>query len=122
MTLVADRIAQLRAAIAAQDQLRPALGDATVDAAVSVLRAQLDALIATESGAAAPARTEEEALGALQARVPAALADKARRTEADRARTSREAGDFAAIKHAQDFLRGQNALRLVEFSRGYSHW
>jgi adenylate cyclase len=92
VTLVADRIAQLRAAIAAQDQLRPSLGDETVDAAIAALQAQLDTLLASEASEAdeadgdaareAPARTEEEALGALQARVPAALADKARRTAA----------------------------------------
>ena len=87
MTLVADRIAQLKAAIAAQDQLRSVVGDEAVDAAVSVLQAQLDLLLAQETpgGAERPAATtEEEALSALQARVPAALADKARRRSTDR--------------------------------------
>ena len=85
MTLVADRIAQLKAAIAAQDQLRPAVGDEAVDAAVSVLQAQLDLLQAQDAPAVGDrpaATTEEEALSALQARVPAELADKARRTAA----------------------------------------
>ena len=87
MTLVADRIAQLRAAIAAQEQLRPVVGDETVDAALSVLQAQLDALVAEQGTGSSPTpvvTTEEEALDALQARVPAALADKARRTAAGR--------------------------------------
>ena len=84
MTLVADQIAQLRAAIAAQEQLRPVVGDETVDAAVSVLQARLDALLAeqTPSAGKGAVTSEEEALDALQARVPAALADKARRTRA----------------------------------------
>ena len=87
MTLVADRIAQLKAAIAAQDQLRPVVGDEAVDAAVSVLQTQLDLLAAQEAPAAGDrpaATTEEEALSALQARVPAELADKAKRTAASR--------------------------------------
>ena len=71
MTVVADQIAQLEAAIAAQDELRPVLGDQSVDTAVSALRAQLETLVSQQS-----------ALDQLQARVPQALADKARLTEA----------------------------------------
>jgi class 3 adenylate cyclase/tetratricopeptide (TPR) repeat protein len=81
VTLVADQIEQLRAAISAQEQLRSALGDESVDAAISLLQAQLDALLAQQAAGPA-ATTEEAALNALQARVPAALADKARRTKA----------------------------------------
>jgi adenylate cyclase len=93
VTLAADRIAQLEAAISAQDQLRPVVGDESVDAAIAVLRAQLERLrseaAADEDGDGAPpagpqlqaVAMEEAALGALQARVPAELADKAR-TEA----------------------------------------
>jgi class 3 adenylate cyclase/tetratricopeptide (TPR) repeat protein len=95
VTLVADQITQLRAAISAQDQLRPVIGDESVDAALSVLQAQLEVLLSQQAPPAqdaAPradsarpaATTEEEALDALQARVPAALADKARRTKASR--------------------------------------
>ena len=83
MTVVADQIAQLEAAIAAQDGLRPVLGDAAVETAVSALRAQLQAL---QSPAGVTPRGEwvpapGEALAQLQARVPAALADKARVTD-----------------------------------------
>jgi class 3 adenylate cyclase/tetratricopeptide (TPR) repeat protein len=88
VTVVADQIAQLQAAIAAQDELRPALGDAAVDTAVSALRAQLDVLVAQQAAppqAATPsmdsAPAGEDALAQLQARVPAALADKARLTK-----------------------------------------
>jgi adenylate cyclase len=81
VTLVADQIAQLKAAISAQEELRPVLGDESVDSAIAVLQAQLDTLLAQQPAKAA-AKTEDEALDALQARVPAALADKARRTQA----------------------------------------
>ena len=95
MTRVADQIAQLNAAISAQDQLRPVVGDESVDAAVSVLRARLETLLAQQASQSQDAssradsartaiRTEEQALDALQARVPAALADKARRTKESR--------------------------------------
>jgi len=80
VTLVADQIAQLKAAISVQEQLRPVLGDESVEAAISLLQAQMDALLARQASAPA-ATTEEAALNALQARVPAALADKARRTQ-----------------------------------------
>jgi len=80
MTLVADQINQLEAAIAAQEQLRSALGDDSVDAAIALLRAQVESLIARQAVGPA-ATTEEAALNALQARVPAALADKARRIQ-----------------------------------------
>ncbi|HEX6474040.1 MAG TPA: adenylate/guanylate cyclase domain-containing protein, partial [Candidatus Limnocylindria bacterium] len=92
VTLVADRIAQLRAAIAAQDQLRPVLGDETVDAAISALQSQIDLLIGQEGPATmrSAVTTEEEALDALQARVPAELADKARRTSDTTPRTGIE--------------------------------
>jgi adenylate cyclase len=78
VTAVADQIAQLEAAIAAQDELRPVLGDESVETAISALRAQLEALVAQQS-----------ALDQLQARVPQALADKARRTQARHAEAER---------------------------------
>jgi class 3 adenylate cyclase/tetratricopeptide (TPR) repeat protein len=79
---VADQIEQLRAAIQGQEQLRAVLGDESVDAAISLLRAQLDILLARRAAGPA-ADSEQAALDALQARVPAGLADKARRTSAD---------------------------------------
>lgn len=86
VTVVADQIAQLEAAIAAQDGLRAVLGDAAIDTAISAMRAQLEMLRADESGRPQPAwvPAPEEALAQLQARVPAALADKARVTGTSR--------------------------------------
>ncbi len=80
VTGVADQIARLDEAIAAQDGLRPGLGDDVVDTVISALRARRDALLADQLGtspdlaARAPARS---ALEQLRARIPAALADKA---------------------------------------------
>ena len=86
MTVVADQIAQLEAAIAAQDELRPLLGDAVVDTAIAALRARQEALRSPETIAPRPAwvPAPDEALAQLQARVPEALADKARVTIASR--------------------------------------
>jgi class 3 adenylate cyclase/tetratricopeptide (TPR) repeat protein len=86
VTVVADQIAQLEAAIAAQDELRPVLGDAVVDTTVSALRAQLEPLLSQQAALphADSARAGEDALAQLQARVPAALADKARVTGTSR--------------------------------------
>ncbi|MEO8252067.1 MAG: adenylate/guanylate cyclase domain-containing protein [Chloroflexota bacterium] len=83
VTLAADQIEQLKAAISAQERLRPVLGDESVDAAISLLQAQLNTLFGRDAAGGA-LTTEQAALNALQARVPAALADKARRTEASR--------------------------------------
>jgi class 3 adenylate cyclase/tetratricopeptide (TPR) repeat protein len=49
MDSVTQRISQLRAAIAAQDELRPLLGDAAVDVAVDALRSRLESLLAEEA-------------------------------------------------------------------------
>jgi class 3 adenylate cyclase/tetratricopeptide (TPR) repeat protein len=85
VTIVADQIAKLEAAIAAQDELRPVLGDESVETAISALRAQVEILRSRQpSSTLTPVRTGETALGQLQARVPAALAEKARRTQASR--------------------------------------
>src|SRR3712207_2922367 len=80
MSSVAERIKQLEAAIAAQELLRPTLGEAIVEAALAALRGQLAALRAEEAaGAGAPAMpTPEQALAHLQAHLPEALAEKAR--------------------------------------------
>ncbi len=81
MTAVSDQIVRLEAAIAAQDALRPTLGDSVVDAAVEALRARLDELRAEEAaggdtstaGPATPSALEQ-----LRGRIPTDLADKAR--------------------------------------------
>jgi class 3 adenylate cyclase/tetratricopeptide (TPR) repeat protein len=66
-----ERIAQLEAAIAAQEALRPSLGDAVVETVLSALRAQLASLRAEPAA-------DEAADARLQAYVPRELADKMR--------------------------------------------
>ncbi len=76
-----EQIALLEAAIAEQDALRPALGDAAVDPVISARRAQIAQLQSRE-----PDATDGEPGGAvgsaaleqLRARIPPELADKAR--------------------------------------------
>jgi class 3 adenylate cyclase/tetratricopeptide (TPR) repeat protein len=87
-----EEIAQIEAAIAAQEALRPTVGDAIVEAAQAALRAQLARLRATPgdeiapvAAAATPAAVAEAPLVAaelggawMQAYVPRALAEKMR--------------------------------------------
>ncbi len=74
-----DQIAQLRAAIAAQEALRATLGDATVDLAIQALRGLLQSL---SQGDDAPERpgSPDELLTRLQSYIPRHLADKIRTT------------------------------------------
>ena len=58
MTTVDDRVAQLEAAIAAQERLRATLGDAVVEVTVRALRAQIEGLRASEPHASEGARLE----------------------------------------------------------------
>jgi class 3 adenylate cyclase len=73
MSAVQDRVAQLEAGIAAQERLRPMLGDAVVDTTVAALREQLADLRRTGRGNGA-----ESPLARLQSYLPEELAAKAR--------------------------------------------
>jgi class 3 adenylate cyclase/tetratricopeptide (TPR) repeat protein len=81
---IAEQIAKLQAALAAQESLRPTLGDAIVEVAVAAIQARLDALSletrAAPAPSAAPARlaefTPEELLRFLQACEPGEMAGK----------------------------------------------
>ena len=66
-----EQIVLLRTAIAAQEALRPMLGDAVVDATIAALRGQLSSLRAEPS-------VDEVATARLHAYVPRELADKMR--------------------------------------------
>ncbi len=75
-----EQIAQLRAAIAAQENLRPTLGDATVELSLKPLRGLLESLLAEP---AVPGRREatprdQALLTELQRYMPKQLADKIR--------------------------------------------
>ncbi len=77
MSAIEVQIQQLEQAIAAQESLRPLIGDAAVDLTLTALRGQVQALRQQVQGAAAPARTDAR-LAQLQGYLPGELAEKMR--------------------------------------------
>ena len=75
-----QQIAQLRAAIAAQENLRPTLGDATVELSLKPLRGVLESLLAEPSppGQREATPRDQALLTELQRYMPKQLADKIR--------------------------------------------
>jgi class 3 adenylate cyclase/tetratricopeptide (TPR) repeat protein len=82
MSSLEEQISHLQAAIAAQEALRPTLGDAVVEAALTALRAQLEALRALQRAAEHPQTglPPEQLLARLQSYLPKELAEKMRAT------------------------------------------
>lgn len=75
-----DQIAQLRAAIAAQEALRPTFGDATIDLAVKPLLGLLESMLGPRDDALDRSGSRDELLAQLQSYIPRQLADKIRAT------------------------------------------
>jgi class 3 adenylate cyclase/tetratricopeptide (TPR) repeat protein len=75
-----EQIAQLRAAIAAQESMRSALGDATIELSLKPLRSLLESLLAEESlpPHRESTRRDQALLAELQRYMPKQLADKIR--------------------------------------------
>src|SRR5262249_32309086 len=75
-----EQITQLRAAIAAQENLRPTLGDETVELSLKPLRGLLDSLVAEQalSGRREASPRDQALLTELQRYMPKQLADKIR--------------------------------------------
>ena len=73
-----EQIAQLRAAIAAQEAMRPQLGDATVELSLKPLRDLLDSLLASEPIEQPQDASRDELLQRLQSYIPKQLAEKIR--------------------------------------------
>src|SRR5215831_7613464 len=75
-----ERIAELRAAIAAQESMRSTLGDATVELSLKPLRSVLGSLLAQESLPADRESTprDQALLAELQRYIPKQLTDKIR--------------------------------------------
>jgi class 3 adenylate cyclase/tetratricopeptide (TPR) repeat protein len=75
-----EQIGQLRAAIAAQESMRSALGDATVELSLKPLRSLLEALLAEEAPPSQGESTprDQALLAELQRYMPKQLADKIR--------------------------------------------
>jgi class 3 adenylate cyclase/tetratricopeptide (TPR) repeat protein len=71
-----EQLSRLEAAIAAQETLRPMLGDAVADTAIAALRAQLDALRAQQQAATHLQLTPEQLLEQLRSYLPQGLAEK----------------------------------------------
>ena len=80
MPSLEEKIASIHCAIAAQEALRPALGDAVVDVTVNALQTQLEALREEQRGNGSPqaARSLQALLAQLQSYIPKQLADKMR--------------------------------------------
>jgi class 3 adenylate cyclase/tetratricopeptide (TPR) repeat protein len=80
MPAIEEQIAQLHAAISAQEALRPTLGDAVVEVTLGALRTQLDSLLAEQQEAAPPepGSPPDTLLAQFQSYVPQQLADKTR--------------------------------------------
>jgi class 3 adenylate cyclase/tetratricopeptide (TPR) repeat protein len=76
MPSLVEQIGQLRAALAAQESLRPALGDAVVDTTVAALRAQLNTLLAQQETSHSAANPAPEEL--FKRLIPEELAGKIR--------------------------------------------
>lgn len=76
-----DQIVELRAAIAAQEAMRPQLGDATVELSLKPLRSLLESLLVEQPDVAAGnAESRDQLLAQLQSYIPKQLADKIRRS------------------------------------------
>src|SRR3981081_2096874 len=74
-----EQIIQLRAAIAAQEAMRPALGDVTVELSLKPLRALLESLLNEQDSSAGGEETSRnQLLAELQNYIPKQLADKIR--------------------------------------------
>ena len=81
MPSLEDQIAQLEAAMAAQEALRASLGDRLVDITLTALRSQLDALRAQQRpGRSGTDLRPEHVLARLQSYLPRELAEKIRAT------------------------------------------
>jgi class 3 adenylate cyclase/tetratricopeptide (TPR) repeat protein len=76
-----EQIAELRAAITAQEAMRSALGDATVELSLKPLRSLLESLLVQQSDLVnGNAESRDQLLAQLQSYIPKQLADKIRRS------------------------------------------
>lgn len=81
MTSREEQISELRAAIAAQEAMRPALGDATIELSLRPLRSLLESLLVQQSNSGdGNGESRDQLLAQLQNYIPKQLADKIRRS------------------------------------------
>ncbi|MEY2479339.1 MAG: hypothetical protein QOI04_266 [Verrucomicrobiota bacterium] len=73
-----EQIAELRTAIAAQEAMRPTIGDATVELSLKPLRSLLESLLVQQSDVIGDMESRDQLLSQLQSYIPKQLADKIR--------------------------------------------
>lgn len=118
MPSIEEQIAQLRAAISAQEALRSALGDAVVEVTIKALQTQIDALLAEQEDAAQPkpGQSPEALLAQLQSYVPQQLADKTRATgqiEGERRQVTVIFADISGFTALSERLDPEDVAGLV---------
>ena len=118
MPSIEEQIAQLRAAISAQEALRPTLGDGVVEVTLKALRAQLDSLLAEQKEEAQPETgpSPETLLAQLQSYVPQQLADKTRaagQIEGERRQVTVVFADISGFTALSERLDPEDVAGLV---------
>ncbi|MGH2521335.1 MAG: adenylate/guanylate cyclase domain-containing protein, partial [Anaerolineales bacterium] len=120
MSSLEEQIAQLEAAITAQESLRPTLGDAVVNVTLAALRAQLDSLRAqpqsASTGTARPAPSPEQLLKRLQSYLPKELAEKMHamgRIEAERKQVTVLFADISGFTALSEQLDPEEVTALT---------
>ncbi len=118
MPAIEEKIAQLRAAISAQETLRPTLGDDVVEVTLKALRTQIDALLAEQKDEAQPKTgpSPEAMLAQLQSYVPKQLADKTRaagQIEGERRQVTVVFADISGFTALSERLDPEDVASLV---------
>ena len=118
MPSIEEKIAQLRAAISAQETLRPTLGDDVVEVTLKALRTQIDALLAEQKDEAQPKTgpSPEAMLAQLQSYVPKQLADKTRaagQIEGERRQVTVVFADISGFTALSERLDPEDVAGLV---------
>ena len=118
MSSLEEQIAQLRSAMAAQEALRPTLGDAVVEVTLTALRAQLESLLGGQKADGQPrAELSSEALLAqLQSYLPKQLADKMRasgKIEGERRQVTVIFADISGFTALSERLDPEEVASLV---------
>jgi class 3 adenylate cyclase len=118
LSSIEEQIAQLRAAISAQETLRPTLGDSVVEVTLTALRRQIDSLLAEQKEAAQPqpGQSPEALLAQLQSYVPPQLADKARaagQIEGERRQVTVVFADISGFTALSERLDAEDVAGLV---------
>jgi len=113
-----EQIARLRSAIAAQEHLRPTLGDAVVEVTLTALRAQLNSLLTEQDAPPRPTSpiSSDALLARLQSYVPKQLADKMRaagQIEGERRQVTVVFADISGFTALSERLDAEDVASLV---------